>query len=102
MLQEEKLFWNGKLGCEHWYFCEKIREMNYSIVVHPLLLAEVRHIHCVRPDSFLLILDKLRLIQHSLKNNTLHNRLKNIVINFGLYIFNFLFLLKKYISRLIK
>lgn len=102
LLQEEKLIWNGDLGCEHWYFCQKIREMNYSIVVHPLLFAEVRHIHFVRPDLFLLIFDKLRLIQNRFKKNTLHNRLKNMVINFGLYIFNFLFFLKKNISRMIK
>ena len=102
LLQEEKLIWNGDLGCEHWYFCQKIREMNYSIVVHPLLFAEVRHIHFVRPDLFLLISDKLRLIQNRFKKNTLHNRLKNMVINFGLYIFNFLFFLKKNISRMIK
>ena len=102
LLEEEKLIWNGDLGCEHWYFCKKIREMNYSIVVHPLLLAEVRHIHSVRPDVFLLIYDKLRLIQNSLKKNTLLHRIKNIVIVVGLYIFNFLFFLKKYISRVIK
>ncbi len=102
LLQEEKLIWNGDLGCEHWYFCKKIREMNYSIVVHPLLFAEVRDIHFVRPDLFLLIFDKLRLIQKRFKKNTLHNRLKNMVINFGLYIFNFLFFLKKNISRMIK
>ena len=102
LLQEKKIIWNGDFGCEHWYFCEKIREMNYSIIVHPLLLAEVRHIHFVRPDLFLLIVDKLRLIQNSLRKNTLQNRLKNIVITFGLYIFNFLFFLKKNISRMIK
>ena len=102
LLQENKIIWNGDFGCEHWYFCEKIREMNYSIIVHPLLLAEVRHIHFVRPDLFLLIVDKLRLIQNSLRENTLQNRLKNIVITFGLYIFNFLFFLKKNISRMIK
>ena len=62
LLQEKKIIWNGDFGCEHWYFCEKIREMNYSIIVHPLLLAEVRHIHFVRPDLFLLIVDKLSLI----------------------------------------
>ena len=102
LLQEKKIIWNGDFGCEHWYFCEKIREMNYSIIVHPLLLAEVRHIDFVRPDLFLLIVDKLRLIQNSLRKNTLQNRLKNIVITFGLYIFNFLFFLKKNISRMIK
>ena len=101
-LQETKLIWNGDLGCEHWYFCEKIREMNYLIIVHPLLLAEVRHINFVRPDLFLLISDKLRLIQNRLKKNTLHNRLKIIVITFGLYVFDCLFLLKKNISRMIK
>ena len=102
LLQEKKLIWNGDAGCEHWYFCKKIREMNYSIVVHPLLLAEVRHINSVRPDLFLLAFDKLRLIQNSLKKNTLYNRLKYIAITFGLYLFNFLFLLKKNISRMIK
>jgi len=102
LLQEKKLIWNGDLGCEHWYFCEKIREMNYLIVVHPLLCAEVRHVDSVRPDLFLLIYDRLRLIQNSLKNNTLRNRLKNIIIFPGLYIFNFLFLIKKNISRIIK
>ena len=102
LLQEKKLIWNGDLGCEHWYFCEKIREMNYLIIVHPLLLAEVRHLDSVRPDLFLLIFDKLRLIKNSLKKNNLENRLKNIVIIFGLYIFNFLFFLKKNISRMIK
>ena len=101
LLQEKKLTWNGDLGCEHWYFCEKIREMNYLVVVHPLLSAEVRHMHFVRPDLFLLIVDKLRLIQYSLKKNTFHNRLKNILIVFGLYVFNFLFFLKTNISRMI-
>ena len=67
LLQEEKLIWNGDLGCEHWYFCQKIREMNYSIVVHPFLFAEVRYIHSVRPDLFLLIFDKLRLIKNRFK-----------------------------------
>ena len=67
LLQEKKLLWNGDIGCEHWYFCEKIREMNYLIIVHPLLSAEVRHINVVRSDLFLLIFDKLRLIQNSFK-----------------------------------
>ena len=62
LLQEKKLLWNGDIGCEHWYFCEKIREMSYLIVVHPLLSAEVRNVNPVRPDIFLLIYDKLRLI----------------------------------------
>ncbi len=101
-LQDKNLRWNGDLGCEHWYFCQKIREMNYLIVVHPLLRAEVRHLDSVRPDLFLLIYDRLRLIQNSLKNNTLKNRFKKIIIILGLYIFNFLFLIKKNISRFIK
>jgi len=102
LLQEENLMWNGDLGCEHWYFCEKIREMNYLIVVHPLLFADVRHVNRVRPDIFLLIFDKLRLIQTTFKNNTFDHRLKNIIIIIGLYIFNLLFLLKKNISKIIK
>ena len=102
LIQEKKLIWNGDLGCEHWYFCEKIREMNYLIVVHPLLCAEVRHVDSVRPDLFLLIYDRLRLIKNSLKNDTLCNRFKHIIIPTGLYIFNFLFLIKKNISRIIK
>ncbi len=102
LLREKNLIWNGDLGCEHWYFCKKIREMNYTIIVHPLLLAEVRHINSVRSDLFLLIFDKLRLIQNSLKKNTLNNRIKKTIIVFGLYIFNCLFFIKKSISRMIK
>ena len=101
-LQEKKLIWNGDIGCEHWYFCEKIREMNYLIIVHPLLSAEVRHVNFVRPDIFLLIYDKLRLIQNTFKKNSLNDRFKNIIIIFGLYIFNLLFSIKKYISRITK
>ena len=102
LLQEKKLIWNGDNGCEHWYFCEKIREMNYLIVVHPLLSAEVRHVNSVRPDLFLLIFDKLRLVKNSFRKTSLKNRLKNIIIIFALYIFNLLFSLKKYISKMIK
>ncbi len=98
LLQENKLLWNGDIGCEHWYFCNKIREMNYLIVAHPLLSAEVKHLNSVRPDLFLLIFDKLRLLQEIPKNS----RFKNTIISFGLYIFNILFSLKKYLSKIIK
>ncbi len=102
LLQEKKIIWNGDLGCEHWYFCQKIRELNYLIIVHPKLFAEVRHFESVRPDIFLLIFDKLRLFQNTSTNNTLDYRVKNIAIICGLYIFNSLFLIKKYISKIIK
>ncbi len=102
LIQEKELSWNGELGCEHWYFCKKIRELKYLILVHPLLFAEVRHVNSVKPDIFLLIIDKLRLLQNSFKKNTLYNQFKNIIIIFGLYIFNLLFFLKKNISKIIK
>ena len=90
LLQEKKLLWNGDLGCEHWYFCERIRDMDYLIIVHPLLHAEVRHANSVRPDLFLLIYDKLRLIQNINNKNFVNYRLKNIIIIFGLFIFGYL------------
>ncbi len=102
LIQEQKLIWNGDLGCEHWYFCEKIREMNYLIIVHPLLFAEVKHFDAVNPDLFLLIFDKLRLKKNTFKKNNLNNGIKKILISSGLYIFNFLFILKKTISRILK
>ncbi len=102
LFQEKKLIWNGDLGCEHWYFCEKIKELDYSIIVHPLLFAEVRHINPVKPDIFLLIFDKLRLIKNTFKNNSIDDKFKTCIIAFGLNIFNFLFTVKKYISRILK
>ena len=102
LLQEKKIIWNGGVGCEHWYFCEKIREMNYLIVVHPLLSAEVKHVKPVSPDLFLLIYDKLRLIQNTFKKNSLKYRIKNMIIIFGIYIFDLLFFLKKNISLIFK
>ena len=102
LLKEEKIIWNGNLGCEHWYFCQKIREMDYLIIVHPLLFAEVKHTNDVNPDLFLLFFDKLRLKKNSLKNSTSTYILKYSIITFGLYLFNFLFILKKIISKFIK
>ena len=102
LLQEKKLIWNGDLGCEHWYFCKMIRQMNYLVVVHPLLCAEVKHHRLVRVDIFLLIFDKLRLVRNNIKTNTLTKKCIKLVILFGLYIFSSLFILKKNISKVIK
>ena len=102
LLKENKLIWNGDLGCEHWFFCERIREMKYLIVVHPLLFAEVKHLRPVRVDIFLLYCDKLRLMRNNFQGDTLNDQCINLIIWLGICIFNFIFNVKKIISKIIK
>ena len=101
LLQDNQLFWNGDLGCEHWYFCKKIREMNYLIVVHPLLCAEVKHHRSINVDLFQLIFDKLRLIKYNMKTNNFHDKSKKIIITTAIFIFHRLFILKKFLLKII-
>ena len=92
--------WSGDNGCEHWDFCEKIRNLGYLVNVDPLLISKVNLSQKNNADFFLVQYDKSRLskLQLSIKSSLL----KKSIYNFRYIFFKELLLLKNILKSFIR
>lgn len=65
ILEEHDVSWDGEKGCEHWGFCQSIRDAGYLVVVDPELHAEIKHKEEVIPNPDVVEFHKDRLRQHT-------------------------------------
>ena len=64
-IDEDSTCWDGENGCEHWYFCESIRDAGYQICVDPTLHAEIKHEETINPHPDIIAFHQKRLKHHT-------------------------------------
>ena len=88
LIRKNNLKWNGDSGCEHWRFCESIIDLNYMVVVDPLIKAEAIHYKKINLDWFKVKYDSYRLQKNNLKTSKKFLFFKYLFINFMILLFS--------------
>jgi len=99
LIKNKDLEWNGDNGCEHWYFCEKIRSYGYSVIVDPLLMGKVNHIERVRIDPLLACFDKARLSRVFISKRSDKKSFLKIRNKISLFMFGAILNIKRYLAN---
>ena len=94
LIRKNNLKWNGDAGCEHWRFCESVIDLNYMVVVDPLIKAEAIHYKNINLDWFKLKYDFYRLQKNNLKGYKKLLFFKKLFINFMTFLFSSLIKVK--------
>lgn len=83
-IEDETISWNGEKGCEHWAFCELIRDAGYKIYIDPTLHAEVIHKEAVVPHPDVISIHQNRLKQFTERQFHSPGEDKEFYITFGI------------------
>ncbi len=102
LIRNNNLKWNGDEGCEHWKLCKSINNLNYNVVVDPLIKAEALHYRKVNIDWFKVKYDFYRLRKNNLRYTDKFFLVKNVLLNLIIVLFLSLIKMKTFIKGLTK
>ena len=102
LMRNNNLKWNGDEGCEHWKLCQSIKNLNYSVVVDPLINAEALHYRKVNIDFFKVKYDLYRLRKNNLRYTDKFFLVKSALLNLIIFLFSSLIKMKTFIKGITK
>ena len=88
LFHKSNIRWSGENGCEHWNFCEQIRDLGYLVTVDPCLFSQVNVSQKKNADFILVQYDKSRLnkVQFHMKSSLFKKFIYNIRYRFFKYL----------------